>query len=93
MEKATFSNDQSYFAFAFFSNIDPMILLDIGVMKGEGFYHFAIIKNVKTLIKFIYEYDILTNLSTLISSLKSNEKVNKKHTEKSSQLIAYATYY
>ena len=75
------------------TNIDPMILLGIGVMKGEGFYHFAIIKNVKTLIKFIYEYDILTNLSTLNSSLKSNEKVNKKHTEKSSQLIAYATYY
>ena len=44
------------------SNIDPMILLGIGVMKGEGFYHFAIIKNVKTLIKFIYEYDMLTNL-------------------------------
>ena len=44
------------------TNIDPMILLGIGVMKGEGFYHFAIIKNVKTLIKFIYEYGILTNL-------------------------------
>ena len=62
-------------------------------MKGEGFYHFAIIKNIKTLIKFIYEYGMLTNLSTLNSSLKSNEKVNKKHTEKSSQPDAYATYY
>ena len=70
-----------------------MVLLGIGVMKGEGFYYFAIIKNIKTLIKFIYEYGMLTNLSTLNSSLKSNEKVNKKHTEKSSQPDAYATYY
>ena len=31
-----------------------MILLGIGVMKGEGFYRFAVIKIVKTLIKFIY---------------------------------------
>ena len=34
LEKATFSNDQSYFAFAFFSSIDPMVLLGIGVNEG-----------------------------------------------------------
>ena len=32
LEKDTFSNDQSYFAF--FSNIDPVVLLGIGVNEG-----------------------------------------------------------
>ena len=45
LEKATFSNDQSYFAFAFFSNIDPMDLTwYLFNERVKGFMYFAVIK-------------------------------------------------
>ena len=44
LEKNTFSNDQSYFAFAFFSKIDRKVLLGISVNEGLLCYYKRLLK-------------------------------------------------